>query len=223
LHHRYYFIKNEGSPDGQHFNFEPHEWGIWATAMVNKIALVDYPPRTIEFDAILENYRLRTIKGKKNGAKSRIRHAISSSDFDFDNKHRPVIVNITHPALPPPARRYSNLTSPLKATGRQNPIVELLRRTGYAPKDYNDKVLKDYLAWYVENLPDDYDNAYSLLSVHEIGVDMLDSVPDAATLSSQTKVPFGTAARILKHFHEWLTIIEANMDQFKVLYSLIKC
>lgn len=163
LHHGHCFIENGGSHGAQHFNFEPREWGIWASAMVNKKALADYPPRTAEFDAILENHRLKMAKGKKKGTKSRHHHTISSSDSDLGGKHKHVIVNVTHPPLLPPARRYSNPASPSKAAAKQKPIIELLRLIGYTPKDYNDKALKDYLAWCNENLPGDYDNAYALV------------------------------------------------------------
>jgi hypothetical protein len=87
-------------------------------------------------------------------------------------------------------------------------VIELLRNAGYNPNDYNNKALKDYLNWCHESLPGDYDTAFMLLSEQDIGIDMLDSLPDASTLSSQTKLPFGTAARILKHYREWLGVIE---------------
>jgi hypothetical protein len=53
-------------------------------------------------------------------------------------------------------------------------------------------------------LTSDYDKARALLSEHEFGIDMLDSVADASTLSCQTKVTFGAASRILNHYREWL-------------------
>jgi len=213
LHQGHCYIENGGSHGGNHFNFEPREWGMWATAIVNKKAIADYPPRNIEFDAILENYRLKG-KGKKKGKKSHHRRGYSeSSDSDIpNNKYRPVIVKVAHPTFSPPVRRYSNPTSPSKPRiAKEKSIIELLRHVGYNPAQFNEKALTDYLAWCKENLPGDYGDAYDLLSVHEIGVDMLDLIPDAGTLSSLTKIPFGTATRILKNCREWLKSVETNV------------
>lgn len=177
--------------------------------MVNKQAVVEYPPRTEEFDVIMDKYRNTKSKGKKKGSKGR--RSISSLDSEH-SKHKHVIVNITNPGLQPPACRYSNPTSPSKSSAKQKSVVELLRNAGYMPKDYNDKALKDYFKWCGDNLPGDYKRAFQLLSEHEIGIDMLDSIPDASALSSQTKLPFGTAARILKHHREWLKLIKDDSD-----------
>ena len=62
-----------------------------------------------------------------------------------------------------------------------------------------------------DNLPGDFEKAFQLLSEHEIGINQLDSIPDAFTLFSQTKLPFRTATRILKHYREWLRAIEDNL------------
>jgi hypothetical protein len=210
LHHGHCYITKGGSHTGEHFNFEPREWGMWGSAMVNKQAVVEYPPRTIEFDQILEKHHNAKSKGKKKATKAGDRSRSTSSESDFGSKHKHVIVNVTQPALLPPVRRYSNPTSPSKVSTKQMPVVELLRTRGYEPKDYNDKALKDYFTWCKRTLPGDYDKAYELLSEHEIGIDMFDIVPDASALSSATKIKFGIAARILKHYREWLTINEDN-------------
>lgn len=174
--------------------------------MVNKQAVVEYPPRTEEFDLIMEaNCAKRTTERKKKGSKARARkYSTSSSSDDSNSKNKHVIVNITQPSLVPPARRYSNPTSPSKASTKLTPIVELLRKAGYTPNDYNDKALRDYFKWCSENLPGDFDKAFELLSKHDIGIDVLDSVADASALSNWTKLRFGTASRILKHYREWL-------------------
>jgi hypothetical protein len=207
VHHGHCYVTKGGSYHGEHFNFDPREWGIWATALVHKQAVVEYPPRTEEFDIIIDKYRSAG-KGKKKGSKIQDHHR-SLSSSDESSKYKNVIVNITHPSRQsPPAHRYSNPTSPFKPSTKQKSVIELLRNARYNSDDYNDNALKDYLNWCHESLPGDYDTAFMLLSEQDIGIDMLDSLPDASTLSSQTKLSFGTAARILKHYREWLRVIE---------------
>lgn len=207
------YIDNGGSHSGQHYPLEPSEWGIWATAMVNKVAVVDYPPRTAAFDAILESHLKSSKKGLKKGAKVRHRRSLSSNS-DSSNKHRPIIVNVNHPpSLPPPTRRYSNPVSPSsKAVAhRKTPVTDVLQHiAGYKPSDYLDKALKDYLDWLAKSTPGDYNRAFMLLSQHEIGVDILLYIGDASVLHNQTNIPFGTAARILKHFSEWIEFLESK-------------
>jgi hypothetical protein len=87
------------------------------------------------------------------------------------------------------------------------------------PNDYNNKALMDYLNWCHENLPGDYDRTFVLLSEQDIGIDMLEFLPDASTLSTQTKLPFGMTTRILIHCRGWLGVIEDKSIHFKVLHS----
>jgi len=65
--------------------------------------------------------------------------------------------------------------------------------------------------WCHDTLPGDHRTAFKLLKEQEIGIDMLDSIAlfDPTVFSSQTKVPFGTAGRILKHHQEWLSTLTA--------------
>lgn len=212
------YSENGGSHGGQHYPLEPSEWGIWATAMVNKVAVVDYPPRTAAFDAILEGHLKSSKKGSKKGAKTRRRGSLSSDNSEsLTDKHRPIIVNVNHPSsLPPPTRRYSNpISSPSKSTviQRKIPVTDVLQHiAGYQPSDYTDKALKDYLDWLAKRAPGDYDGAFTLLRNHVIGVDILleSYIGDASVLQSQTNIPYGTAARILKDFSEWIDFLESK-------------
>jgi len=205
------YITNGGSYNAEHFNFEPNEWAIWVTALLNNQAILDYPPRTQEMDMIIEKHRNKS-KGKKKPSKSRHRRSISTSDSDSTSKNKHVIINVTQPSLFPPGRRYSNPTSPSKAAAKEKPLVELLRLAGYKRQDYNTKALKDYLEWCGKNFPGDFLKAFSLLSEHEIGIDILDSIADAQTLCSQTKISYGVSTRILKHYHQWVKGIQVEVN-----------
>jgi hypothetical protein len=208
-HKGYCYITKGGSFDGVHYDLEPREWGMWATAITNGKAIIDYPPRTEEFDQILESNCIKNSKGKRG------KKAITMIETSNDPLTR--IPNITVNVAPPATsvRRHSDPISPQKVRKSASPsptpepmgrkVLELLSARGYSPADYSTSALKDFLKYLkeMELAEEDYDNVYECMRAHKVGVDLFDNL-NPVTLAHECQIAFGTAVRVIGYFQDWL-------------------
>jgi len=212
-HHHCYLPKGE---QGQHFKLLPREWGNWATAIVNKQGVFEYPPRMPEFDHILDK------KSKSGKGKHRSHESESESDRSkiepmsqalrliekFTTSEQPSQLAI-QPNTYRSARRHSDpYSSPVKTRKRATTVsaTRLLAKKGYHPRNYNTSVLTDYEAWLWGKYPDlDFRASFELLRKHGIGGDILgEREVDSIFLKEHCGLSAGLAVRICNNYKEWL-------------------
>jgi hypothetical protein len=215
-HKGHCYITKGGSFDGTHYDLDPREWGIWATALSNTKGVVDYPPRTEEFDQILDailikrNKKRRGIKGVNDTNVVRL-----LKDIDlFHHTTTPSIVYNMAPAASSvtPTRCLSDPGSPQKSRRQSSTLslVDLLIKVGYKNVDFCDKALKDYLIWCDARYSGDYNTALRPMQKHNIGVDMVEDIGNPNEISNLCDIPYGTMLRILKNVRVWLTTLSST-------------
>jgi len=196
---------------GKHISFPPREWGIWTQQILEKKAVMDYPPRIPELDNTLD-------KQSKSG-KGKHRSHPSNSDSDSSERR-----DVTLEALKLLGKSLSNYQQPTQRSGRSHsdpyssptkcrkgavtvPVTRLLSRQGYLPKDYNTTVLNDFASWLSDRYPGtEFAKSVELLKKHGVGGDVLgENIVNPRFLRDNCEVRIGDAIRICKDYKEWLT------------------
>jgi len=187
----------------RHFEFEPHYWHQWALALNENQAVVSYPPRTPEFNDLLEQLR--------NGGKTAKTRGIISDDL-----LRGLTLNV-HPAPPPPdyyalgptprSRRYSD-PSPQKPKKAKKLNNDHLEEIGYNYKDWYGRGLDDYFNWLQTTYSGlNFDDALKVFKRESFGLDMLLEGGQFLTptfLISTYNLPGGVAVRTLNEIKNWV-------------------
>jgi len=203
--HQFCYLPN--GEHGPHLQLDPREWGLWASAINDNRAVIDYPPRNCEFDSILEKHS----KSCKKSNKGKHEHD-SDSENGESRRHQTIkVINVTAPTSHRSGRRHSDpYSSPVKTT-KPRPVesvvnvLELLQKRGYGRLDFVSKALLDYSEWLSENFypTEALSGSFDILRDHKIGADVLGDV-DAVFLLTHCKMPIGDALRITKHYKNWL-------------------
>lgn len=158
---------------------------------------MDYPPRGIEWNAILQS-ALDSQKRKGGNGKEK---AVFNNVSEIDGYRGPAIfLNMGSGS----GRRFSDPGSPQKTRQKHLSIVELLLQCGYTKKDFCGCALQHYLTWLEDLFPGDYISAFDILKEHNIGVDMFEGITDQNDFRIATKIQFGTVSRILTNSRTWL-------------------
>jgi hypothetical protein len=184
-----------------HFEFEPTMWHQWAEAILRGHAVKNYPPRTREFDDLLDTLRRNS---GRTGTRASQRNVSGTDDL-----LKGLTLNLNHAppppheyyALPPRPRRYSD-PSPRKP---KQPNFETLRDIGYEPADWTSQGLDDYFSWLTTKFGTlNFDEALTALKTQDIGLDLLlDGTTDAQFLVTNCHISGGVAARIVNNFRRW--------------------
>jgi hypothetical protein len=208
---KYCYLEPLASGKFQHLSFTPMQWGIWATAILNGTALYAYPPRTPDFEAILQETR------KKCGGRSK---KSTRNDSDSDGKAPKVVFNHYHSAngfsefpgqhstssdfsKPPQfARRYSDPSHSPRKPSRKN-TYEVLKEIGYQPVDWTSRGLEDYIKWLEDQFQGSFEKTLTALQAQGIGLDSLDGMK-AEFLVDHCQISSGDSLRIVGNFGRWL-------------------
>src|SRR5580692_5210868 len=197
---KHHFCYREGSNGKErHYEFEPHLWHNWAQQVNLGHAVMNYPPRTPEFDNLLNTLR----DGNRTGKSSQ---RTISSDAELP---KAFTLNVNH-APPPPdyypqpsrSRRYSD-PSPRKQK-RHN--IETLREMGYSSADWTGRGLDDYFAWLATTLgpSEKWNQALTTLREQDFGLDLfVDGSLEAQFLVNNCQMASGTAIRVVANFKKW--------------------
>jgi len=159
---------------------------------------LDYPPRSHEFNAILEKH-LKT-RSKKTC------HDYHDSSFDDEHRRQQTIkvINVTA-SVNRSSRRHSDpYASPVKSTKLITPVYNILLRRGYTHAEFNNRVLSDYCQWLDGKYPGaNFGGSFDSLKRDKIGGDLLCDV-DSVFLITHCNIPPGDALRIIKESKTWL-------------------
>jgi hypothetical protein len=206
--HRFCYREGE---TGIHYQLEAREWGLWATAINEKRALFDYPPRTLDFNAILEKQLKMRSKKKSHNADD------SSSDEGRRGQQTIKVINVTAPVNRSGRRHSDPYSTPMKSTKSSISAAELLVKRGYNSAQFDDEALSDYCQWlYKKHSRATLSNSFDTLKTHGIGADLLGDI-EPAFLMTNLNIPAGDALRITKYIKEWLT--EAPKSHIEDNYS----
>lgn len=190
-HHCYVDPATQG-----HFKLDSRDLGDWATAMLNGCAALVCPPRTAEFNALLNGKRNSTKKG--NFTPSESSHgAIVQNFYNYQPQ------GDSTPSKP------SIVTS-------SNAAVTPLR--GISPAEYSDSALRQFLAFLEARFNDGkFNEAFNILQANDIGVD---HIRDAGKSSKDKKeiiqmlmdvgLSPGLSWRIVKGFNDWRASISTE-------------
>jgi hypothetical protein len=196
--------------------------GIWARGILEGVATVMCPPRTREFNALLDSAAKRSKPHIKKKSKD------ESSDEEAQSRAKYPPPQIHFVQVPPPAltssstndptsgvvpRRRNSLptVSPQKGTTLR-PFTSLIAASSigqFTSKEYNGTGLLAFLTWCTEKYGgDEYTRAYEKLREEGIGIDLLaEQDITADVLATKCYVGFGTALRILKSHPIWLATL----------------
>ena len=188
------------------------QWGIWATAIVEGRAIYDYPPRTADFETMLENagnHRgTRSKKAKREDSDSDgkapklvFNHYHSANGFsDFPGQH-PANSDFSRPSQL--GRRYSDPShSPKKPPTKGT--YEALKDIGYQPGDWISRGLEDYFKWLDDQFQGTrFQNTLAAVQTQDIGLDSFEGMK-ADFLANHCKISLGDALRIVRNFRRWI-------------------
>jgi hypothetical protein len=214
---RYCYIDQLASGKESHLQFTPVQWAIWARLIQGGKALMDYPPRTSDFEAILEAARKGNCTQARGSKKSKYEDSDSS-----DGKGHKVVFNLHSGVLGPDVqsshsaksgRRYSDPFHSPRKSSKTRDICEVLRDMGYAAGDWTSRGLEDYFKWLegqYEGLS--FQKALTAVQAQDIGLDSFgrDGM-DARFLSSSCGISPGDALRILYNFKRWVNVKLLNI------------
>ena len=206
------YLDQLASGKAQHVSFSPRQWGVWATAIMEGKAIYDYPPRTADFEAMLEDARnnrgTRSKKSKRDDSDSDgtatkvvFNHYHSANGFsDFPGQH-PTNSDSSKPLQL--GRRYSDPSySPRKPPTKNT--YEVLKDIGYEPGDWISQGLEDYLQWLDDQFQGTpFQKTLTALQGQDIGLDSFDGMK-ADFLASHCKISSGDALRIVCNFRRWV-------------------
>lgn len=217
------YIDSTASGNDNHLRLQPRDWAIWATKIMEGQAIMDYPPRTREFEIILAIARAESRKGSRRSKKDDL------SDSDRDGKPHFKIINYHPAAAYPdfgPHHHYSNFMRPSQYGRRhsdpsQSPrkssstkdIIQSLKDMGYSPREWVSRGLEDYFKWLDNQFEGmSFQKALENIQSHDIGLDSLGMEGvDVKFLASHCGISPGDALRILNNFKRWVD--EKLVDQ----------
>ena len=210
-HNTYCYIDKTSSRKNLHLKFTPMEWSIWATAVVKSMAVIDYPPRTVEFELILDKHRAEFRQRRRKPKREESSYSddnlpistevISMSQYpygEFAPSKQP------YPNLR--VRRYSDDSHLRRDPSARKDITESLKDVGYDPGDWVSQGLDDYFKWLdIQFQSSNFQNALTAVRRQDIGVHSfgMDRV-DAEFLITRCGILSGDALRILNNFGCWL-------------------
>ena len=198
-----------------------NDWAAWATLISVGKAVIEYAPRTPEFNDLLDDFRFGIENGssrlKKSSKKSK---CDDSDDEDKLPKALPITINMSHPPPYPDMygrqpsyrpRGYSD-PSPRKPLNKDKDKekkdkdkIGCLQDLGYEPVDWISHGLDDYFAWLSNTFRGSkLEQALTALKQQEIGLDSLADGADVQFLITNCKVSSGAALRIVNNFQRWL-------------------
>jgi hypothetical protein len=208
----YCYLDQLASGKAQHISFSPRQWGVWATAIMEGKAIYDYPPRTADFEAMLEDARnnrgTRSKKSKRedsdsdrNATKLVFNHYHSARGFSDFPGQQPSNSDFSKSAQF--GRRYSDPShSPQKPLTKST--LQALKDLGYQPGDWISRGLEDYFKW----LDDQFQGMRFLKSLtavqaQDIGLDSFEGMK-ADFLANHCNISPGDALRIVHNFRRWV-------------------
>ena len=203
-----------------HIHLSPAELGIWATAIIHEAATISCPPRSVEFDKILN-------PKKKGGSTAKTTPQNVEIHEDHVNSNKPII---HYHMLPPTIAAAPRQEEPTPKKKRRRSSIHALKSSpipGFEVPEYNSKGLLAYLKWCTDKYHDcEFMDAYGSLSKHKMGIDVILAVT-ALDLHKVCDISFGTAIRIIHCYPKWLlelksTVIHLYMTVSELIHSNLR-
>lgn len=177
-----------------HVELTPRFIDIWASEVKAGRATVSQPPRYIE--EIDKGCNAALLRPQTRG-----RQAESSAARTQNQGYAPVI---NYNIQPPPLSDMRN-TSPRPRTPPPGHCYDALSPiSGYAPKDYTQDAMKDFMTHLGEKYEDPrFVDVLGRLRENDIGVDLLSGPNMARTISDLCEISSGMAMRMVRDYPGW--------------------